>query len=254
MVRICAARIRGAHRIRSGLLRLGRAVGFQCFSAVALGEFVGGLYPRLSQQAKWIGVTALVALALLNWIGLRAGSRTQELTSLANALAFLALIIACFALSPKHDAALLPAANLTGGKHGLFLGWVLALQGVVITYDGWYAPIYFAEEDQNPARNLPRSMTGTALSCVGIFLLMNAAMFKVLGMNHLAGSQFPAADASLLLFGSYGRQIVLLISVVSVISTINATPLYTPRTLYSMARDQPCLPASRSSTKVELPH
>jgi hypothetical protein len=45
-------------------------------------------------------------------------------------------------------------------------------------------------------------MIGTALSCVGIFLLMNAAMFKVLGMNHLADSQFPAADASLLLFGA----------------------------------------------------
>lgn len=208
------------------------------YLAVALGEFVGGLYPGLSQHVKWVGITALAALALLNWIGLRAGSRTQELTSLAKALAFLALIIACFVLSPKHDAALLPAANLTGGKHSLFLGWILALQGVVITYDGWYAPIYFAEEDQNPATNLPRSMIGTALSCIGIFLLMNAAMFKVLGMNRLAGLQFPAADASLLLFGRYGRQIILLISIVSVIGTINATLLYTPRILFGMARDQ----------------
>ena len=208
------------------------------YLAAALGEFVGDLHPGLSQHVKWIGIAALGALALLNYIGLRAGSRTQEVTSLAKALAFIALIIACFALSPKHDAALLPAANAIGGKHSLFLGWILALQGVVITYDGWYAPIYFAEEDQNPARNLPRSMIGTALSCVGIFLLMNAALFKVLGMDHLAGSQFPAADASQLLFGNYGRQVILLISAVSVIGTMNATLLYTPRILFGMARDQ----------------
>lgn len=90
------------------------------YLAAALGEFVGGLYPGLSQHAKWSGVTALGALALLNWVGLRAG-RTQELTRLAKALAFIALIIACFALSPKHDASLLPAASVTGGKHSLFL-------------------------------------------------------------------------------------------------------------------------------------
>ena len=206
------------------------------YLGVALGEFAGGLYPRLSQHVTLVAVAALSTLALLNWIGLRTGSRTQELTSLAKVLALIALVIASFTL-PKHGAALSVAADLAGRKNSLFLGWILALQGVVITYDGWYAPIYFAEEDRDPAKNLPRSMIGTALSCVGIFLLMNAALFKVLGMDHLAGSQFPAADASLLLFGSYGRQVILLVSMVTVIGTINAALLYTPRILYGMARD-----------------
>src|SRR5262249_55432838 len=60
-------------------------------------------------------------------------------------------------------------------------------KGVVVTYDGWYAPIYFVEEDKDPAKNLPRSMIGTALSCIAIFLLVNAALFHVLHMDHLAG-------------------------------------------------------------------
>jgi basic amino acid/polyamine antiporter, APA family len=77
--------------------------------------------------------------------------------------------------------------------------------------------IYFLEEDLDPARNLPRSMIGTALSCIVIFLRM----------DHLAGSQMPAADAAMLVFGRYGKQIILLISLVAVISTINAGLLYT---------------------------
>ena len=105
---------------------------------------------------------------------------------------------------------------MLGQKHSLFLGLVLALQGVVITYDGWYAPIYFVEEDLDPARNLPRSMIGTALSCIVIFLLVNAAMFHVLRMDHLAGSQMPASAAAMLVFGRYGKQIILLISLVAV--------------------------------------
>jgi basic amino acid/polyamine antiporter, APA family len=44
-------------------------------------------------------------------------------------------------------------------------------------------------------------------------------------------------DAAMLLFGSYGRRIILLIAVVGVISSANAGLMYTPRILYSMSRD-----------------
>ena len=41
----------------------------------------------------------------------------------------------------------------------------------------------------------------------------------------------------MLLFGSYGRRLILLIAVVGVISTVNAGLMYTPRILFSMSRD-----------------
>jgi len=41
----------------------------------------------------------------------------------------------------------------------------------------------------------------------------------------------------MLLFGSYGGRLILLIAVVGVISTVNAGLMYTPRILLSMARD-----------------
>jgi APA family basic amino acid/polyamine antiporter len=67
---------------------------------------------------------------------------------------------------------------------------------------------------------------------------MNAGMYHVLGMNHLAASQMPAADAAMLIFGRHGKQFILLISLVAVISSINAGLLYVPRILFAMARDQ----------------
>jgi basic amino acid/polyamine antiporter, APA family len=209
------------------------------YLAVALGEFAGELFPILADHVRLIGCAGLALLAFLNWIGLRAGSRAQEITSLAKALGLLALVFACFTVSPNVSASLPSAlSNMLGEKHGLFFAFVLALQGVIVTYDGWYAPIYFVEEDLDPTRNLPRSMIGTALACIAIFLLVNAALFHVLRMDHLAGSQMPAADAAMLVFGRYGKQIILLISLVAVISTINAGLLFTPRILFAMARDK----------------
>src|SRR5262249_23835792 len=63
------------------------------------------------------------------------------------------------------------------------------------------------------------------------------ALFHVLHMDHLAGSSMPAVDAAMRLFGSYGRQLILLISAVAVISSINAALMYIPRILFSMSPD-----------------
>jgi basic amino acid/polyamine antiporter, APA family len=209
------------------------------YLSVALGEFAAGLFPALAGHVHLVGVTGLILLTLLNWIGLRPGSRIQEFTSAAKALGLIGLVIACF-LHPAASGASV-ATKFPVHEHGLSLGWILglivALQGVVVTYDGWYTPIYFAEEDKDPSRNLPRSLIGTAISCTAIYLLVNTALLRTLGMGHLAGSQLPAADAAMVVFGSYGRQFILLLSVVGVLSTINAGLMLTPRILFSMARD-----------------
>ena len=205
------------------------------YLSVALGEFAAGLFPSLDGHVHAVGVTGLVLLTLLNWAGLRPGSRAQEITSAAKALGLIGLVLACF-FSPAVSSASV-ATKLSIPEHSLFLGLILALQGVVVTYDGWYAPIYFAEEDRDPSRNLPRSMMGTALTCTAIYLLVNVALLHTLGMTHLAGSQLPAADAAMVVFGRYGKQFILLLSVVGVLSTINAGMMLTPRILFSMARD-----------------
>ena len=207
------------------------------YLAVAFAEFVGELLPMLAGHVRLLGTLALASLATLNWIGLKTGSRAQEITSLVKALGLIALVIAAFTISVKAGTASLLPSDLFVHPHSIFLGLMLALQGVVVTYDGWYAPIYFVEEDKDPAKNLPRSMIGTALSCIAIFLLVNAALFHVLRMDHLAGSPMPAVDAAMLLFGSSGRKLILLISVVAVISSINAALMYIPRILFSMSRD-----------------
>lgn len=207
------------------------------YLAVAFAEFVGELLPVVAGHVRLLGTLLLASLTILNWIGLKTGSRAQEATSLVKALGLIALVIAAFTISVKAGTASLLPSNLLVRRHSIFLGLMLALQGVVITYDGWYAPIYFVEEDKNPAKNLPRSMIGTALSCIAIFLLVNAALFHVLRIDHLASSAMPAVDAAMLLFGSSGRRLILLISVVVAISAINAALMYIPRILFSMSRD-----------------
>ena len=205
------------------------------YLAVAFGEFGAGLQASLGPHVKLVAVAVVVVLTLLNWLGLRAGSRAQEVTSLIKALALIAFVVACFAVLPGNEA--LPGFSLLAPRGSILLALVVALQAVIVTYDGWYSAIYFMEEDQDPARNLPRSAIGGALASIAIFLLVNAALLYTLPIARLSASQVPAADAAMLIFGDHGKQIILIISLVTVVSTINALLLITPRILFAMSRD-----------------
>jgi len=206
------------------------------FLSVALGEFAAELHPALSPYTTAIAITGLAALFLLNLVGLRSGSRTQTATSLVKALALIALVIGCFSISSSAGSS--GATPLPTHSPRPLLGWLLAFQAVIVSYDAWYTPMYFTEEDQNPIRNLPRSLVATVLSCTAIYLLVNVALIHVLGMERLQLAKVPGAEASLAIFGTYGRQIFLVISIIAVISSNNATLLTAPRILYGMARDR----------------
>ncbi len=208
------------------------------YLAVAFGEFATGLQPGLGPHIKLVAVAAVVILTLLNWLGLRAGSRVQEFTSLVKALALIAFVVACFVVSPRGGA-VDPSAFISfpASSGNILLALVVALQAVIVTYDGWYSAIYFMEEDRDPARNLPRSAIGGVVTCIAVFLLVNAALLYVLPIAQMAASRMPAADAAMLVFGSHGKQIILVISLVTVVSTINALLLISPRILFAMGRD-----------------
>jgi APA family basic amino acid/polyamine antiporter len=207
------------------------------YIAVAFSEFAGEIQPRLGEHLKLAGIGILAALMLLQWAGIRAGSRAQEITSLVKALAFLAFVAACFLL-PSHGAVAPESAMaLPSLKSGFIGALILSLQAIIITYDGWYQAIYFTEEDENPGANLPKSAIGGVFACIAIFLLVNLALFYVMPLSRISTSQMPVADAAMAILGSHGKQFVLLLSLVTVVSTLNATLLSTPRILFAMARD-----------------
>jgi basic amino acid/polyamine antiporter, APA family len=206
------------------------------YSAVAFGEFAVELQPALRGHGKLLACSLLFLLTFLNWLGLRTGSWLQEITSLTKALALILFVAACFVIVPTPGQSIAPPSSFLTMKGRLLIAIVIALQAVIVTYDGWYAAIYFAEEDEDPTKNLPQSSIGGVIACIAIFLLVNVSLFHVLG-NRLAASQMPVADAAMAMFGGHGKQLILAVSLLTALSTINANFLATPRILFAMARD-----------------
>jgi APA family basic amino acid/polyamine antiporter len=204
--------------------------------AIVTGEYASALVPRLAGQQVNIALGVTIGFAILQWRGVRWGSFAQQLTSLLKALAFIALIIACFILGGKGATAAAVTSPLPTGM-ALVPALVLAMQGVIYTYDGWYNTIYFSEEVRNPERNIPRSMIGSMLLVTGLYLLINAALLYVLPLSEIAGQDLAIGVAAQALFGVYAGTIISAVATVSMLSTINANNMITSRILFAMSRD-----------------
>lgn len=200
--------------------------------ATTMGELSVALNPSLSVRVVAIGV--LIFFALLHRMGMRLSSRAQEITSLLKAVALILFVGLCF-LSGKAESA--SPAHPTLHATGMFAAIVIALQSVIATYDGWYTANYFAEEDKDPGRNLPRSVISSILITIAIYLLVNVGLLYALPLEQFGASKLAYADVAEKIFGSSGGKIVTALSVISLLSVINAVLLLATRILFAISRD-----------------
>jgi basic amino acid/polyamine antiporter, APA family len=217
---------------------------------VALGgmvftEYLEPLMPALAGRRVPVGVALVLLFGLLLWRGIRIGDLSQQILSAAKALAFGSLIAVCLLAPVPSSTAASPIVGSGALPSGvaLFTAIVLALQAVIYTYDGWTGPLYFGEETRNPGHGIPRSMVLGVLLVILIYVLVNVAFVRVLGMSRMAGDPFVAASAGEALFGARGDLVIRLLVLVSILSGMNACALMAPRILLAMSRDR-LLPAA----------
>ena len=211
-----------------------------CGSAAAvsllIGEFAGALFPALSGKSVIIAAIVAILFAALQWQGIVWGSTTQNATSLLKALAFLALIVAAFVFGGQGSLTTSEQLPMPAG-FGLIAALVLSLQSVIYTYDGWNGVVYFSEEITNPGRDIPRAMFGGVLTIIVIYLLVNVALLYVLPISKIAGQGFAAGAAAEVIFGRYGDTVFRSLTILSMLSAINAYHLMATRVLFAISRD-----------------
>ena len=207
------------------------------YGAVAAGEYLTAL---LGWEGRWQVGVSLGLLGLfcgLHWFGLRLSSWVQKVTSSLTAATFLVLAGACFLHAGPTLAMQVGVRGTGSGLIAALVPLVAALRAIVVTYDGWYEAIYFTEEDTDAAKHLPRAMIGGVLLVMGLYLLMNAAFLRVLSVAELAGSKLAAADAAQRVLGAWSGSFVTVLSLLTLLSLMNAVLLGAPRILFAIGRD-----------------
>ena len=214
------------------------ALAYVAVTAVA---FFGVLWQPATTFPRAGAILILAVFTGIHWVGLRVGSSLTAIISTAIGLMLMILVIGCLLASPIPTSAAPPlakaAASLPLMSIAMVFALVPALRAVLTAYDGWYQPIYMAEESTDAARTLPRAIIGGTLLVVALYLLINFAFLHVLSLPILAASQLPAADAARVVLPRGGAELVTVISLLTVLSALNNVLLSAPRILFGIGRD-----------------
>jgi APA family basic amino acid/polyamine antiporter len=202
-------------------------------AAIVIGEYVTILFAISKGLTSLIACAVIVAFSLIQWRGVRPGSLTQNLTAIAKTIAFAILVGACFLLGRGFG-------GNSGSMHPptgfpFLVAFVLAMQAVIFTYDGYNGIVYFSGELRNPARDIPRSIFGGVISVAVIYLLVNIGFLYVLPIAKMAGQPLVAATAANEIFGAKGDTVIRVLTIVSLLSAVNAYQLMTSRVLHRLS-------------------
>jgi APA family basic amino acid/polyamine antiporter len=209
--------------------------------AIVLAESLDAVVPAVAGRTMYVASAVIAAFTLVLWRDVRIGARVQEATSTLKALAFIALVVACFAVTarylPPGTGSGTAAAAAAPVRVASLAAIVLALQAVIYTYDGWTGIIYFSEEVRDPGRDIPRAMFGGVISVIVIYLLVNIAFLQVLPLSALAGQPLAAGAVAGAMFGPRGGDVVNWLVVIALLSSVNAFLPMCARILFAMSTD-----------------
>ncbi|HVG40464.1 MAG TPA: APC family permease [Chitinophagaceae bacterium] len=207
------------------------------YFSIVIAEYLVVLFPSLTGYDTALALCCLGLFVLLHAGGVKNGSVAQKIMSVIKVLFFLTLIIACFLFTGSKPESGTTALKDTAAAGGLFFGFIKSMQLIIGTYDGWMSVCFFAEEDKNPSKNIPRSLFSGALIVMIIYVLLNIAVLNILPIATIAGSTLAASDAARVVFGDFSATLVVIIALFSLLSILNAHMMIPARILFGLSRD-----------------
>ena len=200
--------------------------------AFVVGDYASQLFSLGPYSPALYAALVVVALTALNVAGVRHGSGAQNWLTVVEVLSLVLVIIAGLAFAASDAPA---AAPSTQGAPTTSLG--LALVFVLLTYGGWNEAVYVSAEVENPRRNIARGLLLSIAIITALYLLVNWAFLRGLGLAGLAASDAAAADLMRRAVGDGGARLVSLLVVISALTSANATVITGARTNYALGRD-----------------
>ncbi len=190
---------------------------------IYLAEFWPG-----AKASRFLILTILVGLlALINILGVRAGTQVSNIFTIAKLLPLLMVVLAGAAVTIFHPAPMAPEGPIAGSV------WLKAMVLLVFAFGGFETALVPLGEAKNPRRDVGFAMLMALISCVAIYALVQWVVVGVLGSG--ATTDRPLAEVARLTMGNRGAALVAIGALVSVYGYLGAKLLSMPRTTFALA-------------------
>jgi amino acid transporter len=176
-------------------------------------------------------IAAVILLTLINIIGVQSGKWTQNLLTSVKVLGLLMIIaVGLFFTVPVETST---TENLLYSESSFYLAMIL----VLFTYGGWGNISFVAAEVIHPQKNILRSLIIGTVLIISIYVVINLAFLRTLGMDGMSASTSIASDMVRISFGETGALLISLLICITCLGNINGMIFTGSRIYYAMGRD-----------------
>jgi len=115
--------------------------------------------------------------------------------------------------------------------------WSLVIATIIFTYDGWLYASYFSGEIKGGGGAVARSCIKGVIIVIALYMLLNAALVKSVGLAALAGSDLALSRALELVVSPAAGSAVVGAAILILLSHQNLAYMGAPRILHALAVD-----------------
>jgi len=206
--------------------------------AFVFGDYSSQILSLGSYSSSIYAALVIIALTGLNIIGVRQGTRTQNLLTVVEVLGVLFIIVAGLVfVVPAPEATTAVASGGESGSVTPLSALGLAMVFVLLTYGGWNEAAYISAELRDTRRNMARALVWSILTITALYVLVNWAYLRTLGLAGTAQSEAIAADVMRRVLGASGVGLISVLVAVSALTSANASIFTGARTNYALGRD-----------------
>jgi APA family basic amino acid/polyamine antiporter len=185
-----------------------------------------------------IAIVPIGIFYLVNLLGLKTSSRTQNILTIIKISLVVLLITSLFKgtiVEPHGYNTTAPAYAYTGSNAGLLL--MLSLVAVSFTYGGYQQTINFGGEIKN-AKTMQRGIVIGIFVVIFLYLSISYAYVQVIGFDKMKNATAIGALLCEVWFGKAGGKVFDACMFLSVMAYVNVLLMSNPRVMYAMSEDK----------------
>ncbi|HZH07507.1 MAG TPA: amino acid permease [Lautropia sp.] len=215
--------------------------------AFVFGDYMTQVLPLGSYSASFYAALAVLVLSWINLRGIRSGAATQTWLTLLEVAGLVLIVVAgVYAAMGGIDgvggaagaAAAAPAAAPASPSLSAF---GMAMVFVLLTFGGWNEAAYISAELKDERRNMVKALVLSIIIITVLYLAVNWAYWRGLGMEGMAKSDAIASDLLKAVFGPIGATMISVMVAIAALTSMNATMIVGARTNFAVGRDWPLL-------------
>lgn len=212
--------------------------------ALVFAHYVTVPFPALQGAEVMVGTALLIVLGFLNAMGVRRATVVHVGLAGVKVVLLVFFVVLAFArVEPSMDAG--GSEAMTAADVSWWSGptvdapaaqrWARASLLVFFAYTGFPRIVQATEEFRNPGRGIPWSMGIAMVAVILLYLGINYAYLRLLGVEGVRSTSTVGASAMEVLFGSGGATMVAFAVVVSVMGSISVSIMASSRLYFAMA-------------------